>query len=278
GAQARLLAADRDGAGGAAGAALPAVPRAAAAAGGARRGALPRWLPHVRGEPVRALGVPAGGGPGLALPLRVHALGAAPERHHDAAAAPAAGGGGADLRPPGPPGGGARGGAGPRHPHRGRARGGAPQRREPGLRAGAGAAAARGGAPHDLVTGGADEPQPAVRDQPGGPGDAALVREPQARDDRVLEAGGGLARADVGAAGVAQLREVVLGAPTRGHAGDAGRGVRAALQRAAGARRAVVPGADPAAGGLGGALLGAGPDPAYRQDPASRTQVRGLKA
>src|SRR5262249_15629670 len=92
GAQARLLAADRDGAGGAAGAALPAGPRAAAAGGGARRGALPRWLPHVRGEPVRALGVPAGGGPGLALPLRVHALGAAPERHHDAAAAPAAGG------------------------------------------------------------------------------------------------------------------------------------------------------------------------------------------
>src|SRR5262249_56052158 len=66
GAQARLLAADRDGAGGAAGAALPAVPRAAAAAGGARRGALPRWLPHVRGGPVTAPGGPAGGGAGLA--------------------------------------------------------------------------------------------------------------------------------------------------------------------------------------------------------------------
>src|SRR5262249_6457259 len=38
------------------------------------------------------------------------------------------------------------------------------------------------------------------------------------------------------------------------------------------------PGADPAAGGLGGALLGAGPDPAYRQDPASRIKVRGLSS
>ena len=92
---------------------------------------------------------------------------------------------------------------------------------------------------HDLVEGEPDASQPALPRQPRRPSAAPLEREPQARDDRVLEAAAGRALPGGDLGGVAQLHEVALGEPTRLAAG-VGLGVIPAPPAHAGSARATV--------------------------------------
>ena len=118
--------------------------------------------------------------------------------------------------------------------------------------------------------------QPALPSQPGGSPAAPRQRQPQAGDDRLLEAAAGRALPGGDLGGVAQLHEVAIGEPSRRAAGGPARADPRPAPHAGGPRREALPLA-PAARCLARALLlRADPDAKPRPLPDAHAQLRGL--
>ena len=106
----------------------------------------------------------------------------------------------------------------------------APHRRSSGLSARLPRATCpHGPPPRHVIARAAHDQEPAVPGQPAGPADPPQQRQPQARDDRVLQAAAGGDRAAGAAPGVAKLHQAVLGAARRWDAGGTAGPVRSGV-------------------------------------------------
>src|SRR6185503_19483506 len=172
----------------------------------------------------------------------------------------------------------ARGREAARDRHRRRHTPHALDRRASGLPAGSRTPAAPDDRAQDhLLARGADGPEPAVCDQPPRQLDPPQRREPQAGDNRLLQAPPERGGSAVAVPRTAELCEVVLGTEARRDAGDAGRRVLEAVVIERDSREAAVPQPDRTTGALGHILLGAHADPLYPTGADAHLPLRRLK-